>query len=115
MDREALNVATNVFLLQVSGLLISSTVLRHCSPQEIKKRPMDVLATELRLLLVSRRGGGGGVGDSPKKRDWTLHVDSVAIEVSSRTKLTGIVRGKAFLHVLRRRPIGCPDSRKRTL
>ncbi|GFX30390.1 hypothetical protein TNCV_3460411 [Trichonephila clavipes] len=28
---------------------------------------------------------------------------------------TGIVRGKAFLHVLRRRPIGCPDSRKRTL
>ncbi|GFW78088.1 hypothetical protein TNCV_135581 [Trichonephila clavipes] len=41
-------------------------------------------------------------------------VDSVAIEVSSRPKLTGIVRGKAFLHVLRRRPIGCPDSRKRT-
>ncbi|GFT39162.1 uncharacterized protein TNCV_3686661 [Trichonephila clavipes] len=39
---------------------------------------------------------------------------SVAIEVSSRPKLTGIVRGKAFLHVLRRRPIGCPDSRKRT-
>ncbi|GFX56196.1 hypothetical protein TNCV_1631251 [Trichonephila clavipes] len=35
--------------------------------------------------------------------------------VSSRPKLTGIVRGKAFLHVLRRRPIGCPDSRKRTL
>ncbi|GFX40485.1 hypothetical protein TNCV_1412951 [Trichonephila clavipes] len=46
---------------------------------------------------------------------WDLHkVDSVAIEVSSRTKLTGIVRGKAFLQVLRRRPIGCPDSRKRT-
>ncbi|GFT50500.1 hypothetical protein TNCV_551191 [Trichonephila clavipes] len=41
-------------------------------------------------------------------------VDSVAIEVSSRPKLTGIVRGKAFLHVLRRRPIGCPDSRKHT-
>ncbi|GFV21868.1 hypothetical protein TNCV_4525551 [Trichonephila clavipes] len=39
-------------------------------------------------------------------------LDSVAIEVSSRPKLTGIVRGKAFLHVLRRRPIGCPDSRK---
>ncbi|GFT31539.1 uncharacterized protein TNCV_609321 [Trichonephila clavipes] len=38
-----------------------------------------------------------------------------AIGVSSRPKLTGIVRGKAFLHVLRRRPIGCPDSRKRTL
>ncbi|GFS80581.1 hypothetical protein TNCV_3870081 [Trichonephila clavipes] len=33
-----------------------------------------------------------------------------AIGVSSRPKLTGIVRGKAFLHVLRRRPIGCPDS-----
>ncbi|GFW30730.1 hypothetical protein TNCV_4088501 [Trichonephila clavipes] len=33
-----------------------------------------------------------------------------AIEVLSRPKLTGIVRGKAFLHVLRRRPIGCPDS-----
>ncbi|GFX48250.1 hypothetical protein TNCV_2920671 [Trichonephila clavipes] len=31
-----------------------------------------------------------------------------AIGVSSRPKLTGIVRGKAFLHVLRRRPIGCP-------
>ncbi|GFX58771.1 probable RNA-directed DNA polymerase from transposon X-element [Trichonephila clavipes] len=42
-------------------------------------------------------------------------LDSVAIGVSSRPKLTGIVRGKAFLHVLRRRPIGCPDSRKRTL
>ncbi|GFW53060.1 uncharacterized protein TNCV_131251 [Trichonephila clavipes] len=41
-------------------------------------------------------------------------LDSVAIEVSSRPKLTGIVRGKAFLHVLRRRLIGCPDSRKRT-
>ncbi|GFU69603.1 hypothetical protein TNCV_3238471, partial [Trichonephila clavipes] len=40
---------------------------------------------------------------------------SVAIGVSSRPKLTGIVRGKAFLHVLRRRLIGCPDSRKRTL
>ncbi|GFU51288.1 hypothetical protein TNCV_3523541 [Trichonephila clavipes] len=39
---------------------------------------------------------------------------SVAIEVSSGPKLTGIVRGKAFLHVLRRRLIGCPDSRKRT-
>ncbi|GFS81647.1 hypothetical protein TNCV_2440651 [Trichonephila clavipes] len=37
---------------------------------------------------------------------------SVAIGVSSRPKLTGIVRGKAFLHVLRRRPIGFPDSRK---
>ncbi|GFS55485.1 hypothetical protein TNCV_1627411 [Trichonephila clavipes] len=44
----------------------------------------------------------------------TFNLDSVAIEVSSRPKLTGIVRGKAFLHVLRRRPIGCPDSRKRT-
>ncbi|GFU31493.1 hypothetical protein TNCV_3539131 [Trichonephila clavipes] len=41
-------------------------------------------------------------------------LDSVAIGVSSRPNLTGIVRGKAFLHVLRRRPIGCPDSRKRT-
>ncbi|GFV12422.1 hypothetical protein TNCV_1792011 [Trichonephila clavipes] len=41
-------------------------------------------------------------------------LDSVAIEVSSRPKLTGIVRGKAFLHVLRRRLIGYPDSRKRT-
>ncbi|GFW51699.1 hypothetical protein TNCV_1186311 [Trichonephila clavipes] len=40
--------------------------------------------------------------------------NSVAIEVSSRPKLTGIVRGKAFLHVLRRRSIGYPDSRKRT-
>ncbi|GFT06348.1 uncharacterized protein LOC101238613 [Trichonephila clavipes] len=40
--------------------------------------------------------------------------DSVAIEVWSRPKLTGIVRGKAFLHVLRRRLIGCPNSRKRT-
>ncbi|GFX34495.1 hypothetical protein TNCV_3657331 [Trichonephila clavipes] len=39
---------------------------------------------------------------------------SIAIEVSSRPKLTGNVRGKAFFHVLRRRPIGCPDSRKRT-
>ncbi|GFW40411.1 hypothetical protein TNCV_1019691 [Trichonephila clavipes] len=42
------------------------------------------------------------------------NVDSIAIEVSIRPKLTGIVRGKAFLHVLRRRPIGCPDSRKLT-
>ncbi|GFY08856.1 hypothetical protein TNCV_4660491 [Trichonephila clavipes] len=41
-------------------------------------------------------------------------VDSVAIEVSSRPKLTGIVRGRVFLHVLRRRPIGCSDSPKRT-
>ncbi|GFY20477.1 hypothetical protein TNCV_211091 [Trichonephila clavipes] len=40
--------------------------------------------------------------------------DSKAIELSSRPKLTGIVRGKAFLHVLRRRPIGCADSRIRT-
>ncbi|GFT86414.1 hypothetical protein TNCV_3259181 [Trichonephila clavipes] len=40
--------------------------------------------------------------------------DSVAIEVSSRLKLTGIVRGKAFLHVLRRRSLGYPESRKRT-
>ncbi|GFT76750.1 hypothetical protein TNCV_1682221, partial [Trichonephila clavipes] len=39
---------------------------------------------------------------------------SVAIEVSSRPKLTGIVRGKALLDALRRRPIGCPDSRKCT-
>ncbi|GFW10789.1 hypothetical protein TNCV_4919081 [Trichonephila clavipes] len=44
----------------------------------------------------------------------TRCVDLVDIEVSSRPKLTGIVRGKVFLHVLRRRPIGCPDSRKRT-
>ncbi|GFU84285.1 hypothetical protein TNCV_2184811 [Trichonephila clavipes] len=41
--------------------------------------------------------------------------DPSSIEVSSRPKLTGIVRGKAFLHVLRRRPIGCPVSRKRSL
>ncbi|GFW48606.1 hypothetical protein TNCV_4241871 [Trichonephila clavipes] len=38
-----------------------------------------------------------------------------AIEVWSRPKLTGIVRGEAFLHVLRRRPIGCPDSGKRIM
>ncbi|GFT81625.1 hypothetical protein TNCV_3674491 [Trichonephila clavipes] len=43
-----------------------------------------------------------------------FNIDSVAIEVSSRPKLTGILREKAFLHVLRRRLIGCPDSRKRT-
>ncbi|GFW52228.1 hypothetical protein TNCV_2426751 [Trichonephila clavipes] len=42
-----------------------------------------------------------------------MSVDSIAIEVLRRPKLTGIVRGKAFLHVLRRHPIGCPDSRKR--
>ncbi|GFU92131.1 hypothetical protein TNCV_1082531 [Trichonephila clavipes] len=30
------------------------------------------------------------------------------IGVSSRPKLTGIVRGKAFLHVLRRRPMELP-------
>ncbi|GFW56107.1 lon protease 2, peroxisomal [Trichonephila clavipes] len=35
-------------------------------------------------------------------------LDSVAVGASSRPKLTGIVRGKAFLHVLRRRPIGLP-------
>ncbi|GFV66877.1 hypothetical protein TNCV_1203161 [Trichonephila clavipes] len=40
--------------------------------------------------------------------------DPSSIEISRRPKLTGIVRGKAFLRVLRRRPIGCPDSRKRT-
>ncbi|GFU86846.1 hypothetical protein TNCV_2231711 [Trichonephila clavipes] len=34
--------------------------------------------------------------------------ERTAIGVSSRPKLTGIVRGKAFWHVLRRRPIGCP-------
>ncbi|GFX08582.1 uncharacterized protein TNCV_4170811 [Trichonephila clavipes] len=44
----------------------------------------------------------------------TFKLDSVATEVSSRPKLTGIVRGKAFLHVLHRHPIGYPDSRKRT-
>ncbi|GFW02911.1 uncharacterized protein TNCV_3733101 [Trichonephila clavipes] len=49
-----------------------------------------------------------------RKIEHSLKADSVAIEVSSRPKLTGIVRGKAFLHVLRRRPIGYPDSRKRT-
>ncbi|GFV66470.1 transposable element Tcb1 transposase [Trichonephila clavipes] len=43
-----------------------------------------------------------------------LYASIPPIGVSSRPKLTGIVRGKAFLHVLRRRPIGCPDSRKRT-
>ncbi|GFW05311.1 uncharacterized protein TNCV_3358301 [Trichonephila clavipes] len=48
-----------------------------------------------------------------EKLDLQLH--SVAVGVSSRPKLTGIVRGKAFLHILRRRRIGCPDSRKRTL
>ncbi|GFW47374.1 hypothetical protein TNCV_4131131, partial [Trichonephila clavipes] len=35
-------------------------------------------------------------------------LDSVAIGVSSRPTLAGIVRGKALLHVLRKRPIGCP-------
>ncbi|GFV68943.1 uncharacterized protein TNCV_2954081 [Trichonephila clavipes] len=35
----------------------------------------------------------------------TFKLDSVAIGVSSRPKLTGIEREKAFLHVLRRRPI----------
>ncbi|GFT95154.1 histone-lysine N-methyltransferase SETMAR [Trichonephila clavipes] len=59
-----------------------------------------------------------------RKRSWSKSSEAAhsvartngqeAIGVSSRPKLTGIVRGKAFLHVLRRRPIGCPDSRKRT-
>ncbi|GFV97085.1 kinectin [Trichonephila clavipes] len=40
--------------------------------------------------------------------------DSVAIEVSTRPKLKGIVPGTAFLHVLRRRPTGWPGSRKRS-
>ncbi|GFS67956.1 DUF1758 domain-containing protein [Trichonephila clavipes] len=47
--------------------------------------------------------------------DGTFKLDSVVIGVSSRPKLTGIVRGKAFLHALRRRPKACLDSRKRTL
>ncbi|GFV19537.1 hypothetical protein TNCV_464531 [Trichonephila clavipes] len=45
----------------------------------------------------------------PQKIRFEKGVD-VENGVSSRPKLTGIVRGKAFLHVLRRRPIGCPDS-----
>ncbi|GFV67112.1 uncharacterized protein TNCV_819211 [Trichonephila clavipes] len=66
-----------------------------------------------------RRGGqsdhrfhnqGGRQGVS-----WNSAFRGQTIGVSSRPKLTGIVRGKAFLHVLRRRPIGCLDSRKRTL
>ncbi|GFX41015.1 hypothetical protein TNCV_2217131 [Trichonephila clavipes] len=40
--------------------------------------------------------------------------DSVAIEVSTRPKQNGIVPDTAFLHVLRRRLIGCPDLRKRS-
>ncbi|GFY26732.1 hypothetical protein TNCV_4374781 [Trichonephila clavipes] len=43
----------------------------------------------------------------------SLSLDYVALDILSPPKLTGIVRGKAFLHVLRRRPIDCPDSRKR--
>ncbi|GFS48730.1 uncharacterized protein TNCV_3444491 [Trichonephila clavipes] len=64
-------------------------------------------------LLITK----GVTSSSPvplKARRVCERLDSVAIEVSSRPKLTGIVRGKAFLHVLRRRPIGCPDSLKRT-
>ncbi|GFX15725.1 hypothetical protein TNCV_2132111 [Trichonephila clavipes] len=40
--------------------------------------------------------------------------DLVAIEVSTRPKLNRIVPGTAFLYVLRRRPTGWPDSRKRS-
>ncbi|GFW44951.1 transposable element Tcb2 transposase [Trichonephila clavipes] len=47
---------------------------------------------------------------SEQIRKCTFMLDSVAKEVSRRPKQTGFVRGKAFLHVLRRRPIGCPDS-----
>ncbi|GFW14775.1 hypothetical protein TNCV_1562381 [Trichonephila clavipes] len=43
-------------------------------------------------------------------KECTFKLDSVAIEVSSRPKLTGIVRGKAFLHVLRRRSIAAPQQ-----
>ncbi|GFU40223.1 hypothetical protein TNCV_3624521 [Trichonephila clavipes] len=49
----------------------------------------------------------------PERQDPVLELDSVAISVSSRPKLTELYEEKYFLHVLRRRPIGCPDSRKR--
>ncbi|GFV04330.1 hypothetical protein TNCV_919511 [Trichonephila clavipes] len=58
---------------------------------------------------------GPEVSETECDRELKTISKSRAIEVSSRPKLTGIVRGKAFLHVLRRRRIGCPDSRKRTL
>ncbi|GFS56278.1 metabotropic glutamate receptor 2 [Trichonephila clavipes] len=45
-----------------------------------------------------------------KARSAKMRKQCTAIGVSSRPKLIGFVRGKAFLHVLRRRPIGCPDS-----
>ncbi|GFT49954.1 hypothetical protein TNCV_4175821 [Trichonephila clavipes] len=38
----------------------------------------------------------------------------VAIEASNGPRLIGIVRGTALLHVLRRRPIVWPDSRRRS-
>ncbi|GFT40614.1 hypothetical protein TNCV_3007891 [Trichonephila clavipes] len=60
-------------------------------------------------------GGLVIVDEEGRKGSCDAERPSVAIGVSSRPKLTGIVRGKAFLHVLRRRPIGCPDSRERTL
>ncbi|GFU17998.1 transposable element Tc3 transposase [Trichonephila clavipes] len=44
----------------------------------------------------------------------TYKIDSVAIDLSTRPKLTGIIPDTAFLHVLHRRPIGYPDSRRRS-
>ncbi|GFV75819.1 hypothetical protein TNCV_1757471 [Trichonephila clavipes] len=75
------------------------------------KKTQDRKSSTCYLLITKRVTSSSSV---PLKTCRVWKRVSVAIEVSSRPRWTGIVRGKAFLHLLRRRPIGCPDSRKRT-
>ncbi|GFS74672.1 hypothetical protein TNCV_3978091 [Trichonephila clavipes] len=48
--------------------------------------------------------------------DEIMHInrDSETIKASNGPRLIGIVRGTALLHVLRRRPIVWPESRRRS-
>ncbi|GFX67306.1 hypothetical protein TNCV_4657771 [Trichonephila clavipes] len=62
-------------------------------------------------VQVGTQGGSHNMMGNEKKYSSGC---SIAVEVSTQPRLNGIVRGRDFLHVLRRRRIGCPDSRRRS-
>ncbi|GFX28941.1 uncharacterized protein TNCV_3029841 [Trichonephila clavipes] len=83
------------------------------SPTEGSRHEGSGQYNKARETKTTKNGTNRAAERGPVRSKQATALDSVAIGVSSRPKLTGIVRGKAFLHVLHRRPIGCPDSRKR--
>ncbi|GFY05093.1 transposable element Tcb1 transposase [Trichonephila clavipes] len=79
-------------------LAVTSKRNRRSTASDLSRQLSSATGTTVSTQIVYRRLG--------------LYADSVAIEVSTRPKLNGIVPGTAFLYALRRRPIGYPDERK---